>query len=163
MGVSIQSQKQKAQEASGKLKDMLTPPKGKGSLLSKAEQAEVDEFAQLNEEIAAMAKKLKRHDELKKSLAEIATDRFDKSTAAVLKGQLAEVEFTANGSKREVSDMQNLVGCLREKIGYDKLITLVKVTLGDVDTYLTANESKQFIDADPVGGSRKLAAVRFTK
>jgi hypothetical protein len=126
MVVAIQAQK----SPDAKLKDMLNPPKGKGNQLTKAEQAEVDEFAQLNEKLVAMAADIKRHDTLKKSLSEIASERFDKSVPALLKGQVAEVE---------------------------------SVTLGNVDKYLTVTESKKFVDADPVGGSRKLAAVRFKK
>jgi hypothetical protein len=159
MVVAIQAQK----SPDAKLKDMLNPPKGKGNQLTKAEQAEVDEFAQLNEKLVAMAADIKRHDTLKKSLSEIASERFDKSVPALLKGQVAEVEFGACGSKREIADMNGMIGLLRDKIGYDALVGILSVTLGNVDKYLTVTESKKFVDADPVGGSRKLAAVRFKK
>jgi len=128
--------------------------------LSAAEQKMVDDFAAAGAELAPHKELIKRYESLKKKVGAIAGDenRYPDADAPVLlRGKSGIVEYSARDEAREISDKQGVVGALKAKLGYDGLLEIVNVNLGDIDKYLSAAESSKYIDEVP--GSRKLAAV----
>lgn len=140
-------------------KDLLT--NGKQNPLTKEEQELVDEIAALEKKLAPMRPLLKRYEEVKKVLASAACDdkRFDLTQTAILRGASGVVEFSPISNPREISDMHGLIGALKAKMGgYEKMLPIIKINLGDVDKYLTDAERAPFIGNKK--GSRTLDAVR---
>ena len=130
------------------------------STLSAVEREKVDAFVTMSAEVAALKPLLDKFEKAKKELASIANDddRFpDKETAVVLSGNSGEIEFSPASNSREISDKNGLIGALKAKLGYDGLIALIKVTLGDMDKYLSEAESAAFIKS--VFGSRSLKSA----
>lgn len=128
--------------------------------LSAAEQKLVDDFAAAGAELAPFKELIKRYENLKKKVGSIAGDenRYpDADSPVLLRGKTGIVEYSARGNAREITDKQGVVGALKTKLGYDGLLEIVNINLGDVDKYLTPVESSKFID--DVHGSRNLAAV----
>lgn len=155
MGVNIQKQ-QATKPAPSKQKDQLKPPQ---SVLTQDEMKMVDELAQISAEIEAVKPKLKRYEELKQTLQSVADAKFDQELPAVLKGEIGVAEYSAKGNSRSIKDMNEAIGALKAKLGYDKLIELIKINLGDLDKYLTKEETAPLIQTGK--GSRSLKSVRF--
>jgi hypothetical protein len=130
-----------------------------------AKQCEmVDEMLSLQAAVDEVRPKLKRYEEIKKELAAIAADdsQYDPEKPALLKGDIAVVEFGPCSHPREIKDMHGLIGALKERVGgYEGLLPMIRVTLKDVDSYLTEAESKEYVET--VLGSRSLKSVRARK
>lgn len=128
--------------------------------LTVAEQLLVDKFAVLSAQVATFKPVLTEFDKLKKQISSIANDedRYPETKSpVVLAGTMAVVEYSAAADAREISDINGLIGKLKAKLGYDGLLALLKVTLGDMDKYLSENEAAPFIKW--VTGSRSMKSV----
>lgn len=153
MGVQLSETKKKV------MKDHLKETAK--SVLTTSEKEAVDELVTITAELQKFSAKIKRAEELKKLLASVAaSDRFDKEQAAVLRGDLGVVEFSAPGNSREITDKNGLIGVLREKLGYEGLVKeVLKIGLGDADKYLTEVERKPFITVGK--GPRSVKSIRL--
>jgi hypothetical protein len=127
---------------------------------TEATTALVDELIRVTVAVDKVSAQIKRQAELKKEFAVLANEKFKDSEKAVFNGSLGSVEFSARSEVRQISDMNDLIGKLKEKIGYDGLLTLLKLTLGDCEKYLSKTELEPFIVKVP--GSRSLKAVNIT-
>lgn len=117
----------------------------------------VDEFIGLQVELDALEAKFKRRDELKKEFAALANEEFDDDDVAVFHGNTGDVKFSARTKTRQIDNMNELIGRLKDKVGYEGLLKLLKLTLGDCEKYLSKEELKPFLSE--VRGSRSFKGV----
>lgn len=150
-----------AQKPKTAVKDQLTT----SSNLTKAEREAVDEIAQINAKLAPLKPLMKRFEELKEYLCSVALDRsrFDKDQNAVLTGNIGRVEFGTESTPREIKDKDGLIQVLKDKVGgYENLLPLLKINLGDIDAVLTEAEQAPYV-GNKERGSRSIKSVALTK
>lgn len=139
-----------------KVKDQL-----KSSVLTEQEREAVDRLLVIDKALAPLRAAIKEEEKLRKYLSEVASDaaRFTLKEAAILKGAVAEVEYSPAGDAREISDKDGVIQALKEKMGgYENLIKVIKINLGDVDKYLSEPERAPYIKT--VTGSRRFVKVQ---
>ena len=129
------------------------------STLTAEERAKVDRAVELKAQLDAVSAQQKEFNALKAELASIADERFPSEEVVKLFGNEGIVEFSAQSMKREVNDLNALIGVIKAKHGYDKLLDLLKVSLGDAEKLLTAEELAPFVTI--VEGSRSLKSARL--
>jgi hypothetical protein len=134
----------------------LTKPK---TSLSKADKEAVDRLVTLELQLAETKPLEKERDNLKKVRSAKADELFEPEEQAVLKGFTGVVQYSPCNEKRCIEDMDGVLKLLREKLGYEGLISLLKISLADVDKYLSEAEAKPFLSKKP--GSRSLNSVHF--
>ena len=129
--------------------------------LSTEEKQAVDLLLELDSKLAPFRALIKEEDKVRKYLSSIAKDssRFNPKESAVLAGNKAVVEYDAASSVREIADMDGLIAALKTRLGgYEALLPLIKINLGDVDKYMTEAERAPYIET--VDGSRKFKTVK---
>lgn len=143
-------------------KDLLKG-KVKTPLLAIEEVAAVDRMVELHETLSPHFAAFKEYEEKKKFLAQVALDRkrFEPEKEVVLEGTSGYVEYKPESNPpREIKDMHGLIAELKKKLGgYENLLGILKINLGDVDNYLTEPERQPFIGQGEKG-NRSLKGVR---
>lgn len=138
---------------------------GEGGVVLPTEiKQKIDELVVLDIEVAAMKPTLDKHKKLKEELASLANDDTvfpDKSGIIVLTGFKGEIEYSPAANAREITDKNGLIGAIKTKVGYDALVEIIKIGLGDVDKYLSTSESVKFIKE--TFGSRSMKSARLKK
>jgi NADH dehydrogenase/NADH:ubiquinone oxidoreductase subunit G len=128
--------------------------------LTAEERAKAEAFAEAVGKLEPFRDTIKEADALKKFLASVASDltRFTAKEPAKLEGDTVVVEFSPCGNSREIIDMHGLLTALKAKAGgYEGLLSILSVTLKDVDRYLSAAEQAPYVKEVP--GSRRFVAV----
>lgn len=128
------------------------------NVLTAEERAKVDRAVALKAALDAVSPQQKELEALKKELVSIADERFPGTEVVKLFGDEGIVEFSAQSQKREINDLNALIGVIKAKHGYEKLLDLLKVGLGDAEKLLTAEELAPFVNVTP--GSRTLKSAR---
>lgn len=120
------------------------------------EQLLVDEFVLCSAELEAYKPMMKTVEDHRKKLQLIAQEQDPTGTKEVtLKGSKGRsVTFKEAGTKREIFDMNGLVGALKGKVSYEDLMKLLSISLTEMDKILTPLESEKFVKK--VLGSRTL-------
>ena len=128
--------------------------------LTPEEVSKLEDFAHAARVLSDYREYIKVETENKKFLSSVASDftRFPSKEPAKLVGDTVVVEFSECGDKREIIDMHGLLTALKEKAGgYEALLSILSVTLKDVDRYLSKAEQEPFIKK--VTGSRSFVAI----
>lgn len=121
-------------------------------------EMEIDELVLLTKEMEEQKPKLKRMEDLRKKLQSVADESEPTGSLPVaLTGTVGAVVFQPKSTLRTIKDMNGMVGLLKSKLGYETLLTMLSITLGNVDKYLSASESEPFIGTKQ--GSRTLEGV----
>jgi hypothetical protein len=136
MGVTITSKKQKEQKA---VKPDTT------TLL-------VDEYADCVARVAAVAKYSKRAEEIKRALRDEAEDKAAPDEVVSFEGTTGVLEFSEKPVERQILDL----AAVKKAMGPKVFMEVAKVTLGDVDKYLTPEEVAALVASDRTG-TRKAA------
>jgi hypothetical protein len=144
------------QKPVAKVKDSL-----KSAALSKDTRAAIDRLWEIEQKLAPMRALLKEEKKIREHLSEVAsnTERFDPKMPAILEGDAAVLEYGAASSTREISNKDGAIQLLKEKMGgYEKLLAIIKINLGDLDQYTTEEERAPFVKS--VVGSRKFTTIK---
>lgn len=72
----------------------------------------------------------------------------------------ATVVFSAAPDLRVIEDPNGLIGVLKAKIGYEGMMSLIKISIGDATKYLSEAELEPFLASKP--GSRTLKSATLT-
>lgn len=128
------------------MQDNLQKPKlPKMGQLTPEQRQKVDRLAELKAELTKVEPLTKEADAIRKELVGVADLHFADSEQAVLKGDHHSVLFSPKTELRKIEDLNGLIGKLKDKVGYEVLISMLKLTLADVDKYLTPEESAQYL------------------
>jgi len=159
MAVHVQKQIANVEKQIGKIKDQLadkTEP-----VLTPAEVEAVDVLVELRPKIEEAKKNVKAYEAARKLLVEMTLDPkrgFPGDKMALLKGEKGFVEFSERGEVRVIKDKDGLIQKLKEKVGgYEKLIPIININLGDIDKVLALSEQAGLIVKEP--GSRTVKSV----
>lgn len=129
-------------------------PKVKPKQKSETEK-QAEEFIALWKELDPLAKKLKRMDDLKKSLtAAIKDEHADTDKPFVFETEAGTIEFTRCADSLEVTDREKML----ELLGDETAQLIAQYNLGDLRKYLSENQLAQITKAVP--GARRLASVK---
>ena len=129
----------------GKTKAKL-PTKGK---LNAGQRAMVDQLAEIKAKLEETKPLAEEAEKLRKQLLPLTDLHFANDEQAVLQGDLHTVIFSAKTDTRVIDDLNGLIAELKEKIGYDGLIGLLKLNLTDIDKHLTPLESAPYLKHVP--------------
>lgn len=127
-----------------------------------AEMAEkVDQMAHLKAliEAADVSAETKLFEAEKKIVASFAA-KFGADIPeqeVILLGDKATITFSPVGDSKQCTNMHGLIGALKAKIGYEALLSILKVNVTDVAKYLSESEMEQFYTKVP--GSRRLLSI----
>ncbi|QIN95213.1 hypothetical protein DLP3_050 [Stenotrophomonas phage vB_SmaS_DLP_3] len=122
--------------------------------LSKTQLA-VNEFVKCSVVVDEMKPMIKSVEEHRKVLQLIADENGAPDEAVTLHGTDGRsVTFKAKSETRKIEDMNGVIGLLKDKLTYDDLMGLLKISLTDLDKILSPAEQAQFIKK--VYGSRTL-------
>lgn len=136
-----------------KKKNILQPT---SDVLSVTPSEKADRLWSLEQEIAPIRPLLKEYDVIRKSLLGDCSG-CEAKLPVEIEGEIGRVSFSPCGETKEVADMKGLLAALKHKIGYEALLSLVKINVGDVEKYLTVSEMEKFYKS--VDGSRRLLKV----
>jgi|OpeIllAssembly_1097287.scaffolds.fasta_scaffold121730_3 hypothetical protein len=112
----------------------------------------VDRIIELKKQIDALAPITKEYDKLTKGLREQAMEQ-DPSQPVVFEGTDYSVVFSEATKVRKIDNMMGL----KKALGNEVFWEVAKITLTDVDKYLTPNESAEFITIE--NGARKIDII----
>lgn len=143
-------------KAKAKAKQELAPDVQVVDASDQELKLKVDTIGTLYTEVQAAKNASKKMDELRKDLLKLTTDQ-PSAEEIVFEGQSHVVVFSSCSDTRTITDVNGLIGVLKEKLGYEGLLALLKISLSDVDTYLSAAESAPFISH--VTGGRTMKKV----
>lgn len=105
---------------------------------SLAVNAAIDEFAKLDAEISAMKPKELRHKQLRDNLLAVAehTRGKDPQASLVLESTKHVVTFSPREEQRRIVNL----GAVKKRLGLPLFMTLVKMTLKNLDAHITTVE-----------------------
>jgi len=158
MSVKVKQAVAPAEVKKPKVKDALKPG---STSLSKEEREAVNRMVELEEVIGPVRAAIKEFDKLKTFLAASANDaeRFEPDQPVKLVGDKGTVEFGPVSHPRVITDKNLAIVTLKEKMGgYKELLEVLKINMGDIDTYLTPAESATFTELGT--GGRSIKSVR---
>lgn len=119
----------------------------------------VTELALLKRSLDEVKSSEKAAEEYRKSLLEIANGaQFPADQPVVFTSEMGEVIFKPNAEERQITDLNGLIGAIKEKVGYDGLLKVLKINLTDVDKILTPLEAQKYINKVP--GKRTLGSTK---
>lgn len=93
-------------------------------------------------------KTLSNHAEKARKYLQSIADEDKESETVVFVGDLGSVEFGSSGEADRISDMHGLIGALKAKVGYEGLLQILKINLGDVKKILSPAEYAPFITSE---------------
>jgi hypothetical protein len=105
---------------------------------SLAVSAAIDEFAQLDAELAAMKPKELRHKQLRENLLAVAehTRGKDPHASLTIESSKHVITFSPREDQRRIVNL----GAVKKRLGLPLFMTLVKMTLKNLDAHITTVE-----------------------
>lgn len=134
------------------LKKTKAKPVKASSALTDAQRQLVDRAAVLKAEIDAIKPAVDEFEDIRKQLLAVADLHYGPDDQAKLEGDEHTIIFSKKSDTRVINDMNGLIGKLKSVMGYEGLLKLLKIGVGDVDKHLSPDEAAKFIDHVP--GSR---------
>ena len=161
MGVKIKSQQEQLSipKAKQALKVKAKPKAKTGDIaLTEGQKNTVHLLATVVQQLKELDADalLKEKEGYRKELASLC-GQLPAAIPVTLETEYATVVFSAAPETRKIKDMNGLIGVLKEKIGYDGLMALLKLSVGDVESYLVPSELEPFLETVP--GSRRLQSA----
>lgn len=101
----------------------------------------VEEMALLSLKIGELKPLEKKYDGLRKTLLEQLPEGYSEHEGYTFEGTHHVVEFSPNSKQRIITDIKKA----REALGDELFMNLVKLSLTDMDKYLTSEQKEGFI------------------
>ncbi|QZI85710.1 hypothetical protein CPT_Summit_054 [Stenotrophomonas phage Summit] len=118
-------------------------------------QLAVNEFTKCSAVVDEMKPMIKSVEEHRKTLQSIADEKGAPDEEVTLHGTDGRsVTFKAKSEVRKIENMNGVIGLLKDKLSYDDLMGMLKISLTDLDKILSPAEQAQFIKK--VYGSRAI-------
>jgi hypothetical protein len=111
-----------------------------------------DQMGALVEQMKPMEALQKKYDALKKKLLAMVETNLEASEDFIAEGTEFMQPVKAANDKREISDMD----MVKKLMGEVTFMQVAKVTLTDIDAYLTPEEKEKCVNFIPHGGSRSV-------
>lgn len=148
-------------EAKQKAKGLQSIAKAQEAVdAAQAELDEIDELIQLTTDLKDFEAQIKRRDELKAKYNKLAAERFQPDEPAIFNGTIGHADFSACSKQTVITDQNGLLGKLKDVIGYEGLLQMIKLTLTDCKKYLSESELSKF--TSQTTGSRTFKGVTIT-
>lgn len=107
----------------------------------------IDAMGVLAAEIKPLEKKKKEYEELRKELVALTMAQAEPQAEEVLAGDQFQVAIGAASMKREVA--ANSV--VYKVVGHETFMALAKISLGDIDKYVTEDLKAKIVTSVPAG------------
>lgn len=120
----------------------------------------VKEYVRLRHELESYDKQKDACEVHKKAILALATQILPNDEQATVTCKYGTVTVTPAPDQREITEMNALLQELKAKVGYETMISLLKVTLSDMDKYLGEAVVEKFAKHKP--GPRKIAGYTHT-
>ncbi len=117
----------------------------------------VDEFGELERQIAEFKPKTERHKALKEQILSWYAD-LDGAATAQAEGRRYSVQIGTRQNQRTITKPWKAWALLRRAIGLDQVMELVTIPLAAIDRYIPA-EQHAWILSEARTGARKVVAV----
>lgn len=114
----------------------------------------MSEYLNLETDVLKAKNLIKKADKLKAQLQEFVDPKAPKGEDFILKSDAGSVTFSKCAETRIITDMGKLLEFLEDKIGNEALVKILSLPLGELDTYLSKAEQKDFVEEK--SGSRRL-------
>lgn len=111
----------------------------------------VERLAELKIQLREYEKLVKEADSIKEGLKKLIPDQWSPANPYVFQGIEHDAEFSAQAEVRTVNDLMSLHNLLGDDVFY----AIAKVSLKDLDKYLSEQEQGEFVVKDRTG-PRKL-------